>query len=78
VTRRAYPAVHYEQVAEVVREAAAAHYPEGKAVAEAWDVPLSTAHAWTMRARRRGLLPPGRLPRPCSSRCAVHCPRAET
>lgn len=49
---------HYEQVAEVYDEALDAGDPPTLAVAEAFDVPYTTAARWVRRSRALGLLPP--------------------
>lgn len=49
---------HYEQVAEVYDEALEAGDPPTQAVAEAFDVPYTTAARWIRRCRQLGVLPP--------------------
>lgn len=76
-----YPDSHYMAVAEVFEEAIEGRWPISKrgqlmpgiAVAETWDVPLTTAHRWLKEARTRGLLRPFGSYLPCNHRCPVHC-----
>ena len=49
---------HYKQVAEVYDEAIEEGDPPTQSVAEAFDVPYTTAARWVRRARQLGLLPP--------------------
>lgn len=55
---RGHPLEHYRQVAEVYDEAIEAEYPPTQSVAEAFDVPYTTAARWIRRARELGHLPP--------------------
>lgn len=52
------PLEHYEQVAEIYDEALEVGEPPTQAVADAYDVPYSTAARWVRRARALGCLPP--------------------
>ena len=53
-----HPPEHYQQVAEVYDEAIDEGDPPTQSVAEAFDVPYTTAARWVRRARALGLLPP--------------------
>lgn len=55
---RGHTPEHYEQVAEVYDEALDAGDPPTQSVAEAFDVPYTTAARWVRRARDLGHLPP--------------------
>ena len=52
------PVEHYQQVAEIYDEAIDAGDPPTQSVAEAFDVPYTTAARWVRRTRVLGLLPP--------------------
>jgi hypothetical protein len=54
------PIEHYRQVAEIYDEALEVGEPPTQAVADAYDVPYSTAARWVRRARDLGCLPPPR------------------
>jgi len=54
-----YPDAFYDAVASVYRHlAGVSSRPVGE-IADANDVPVTTAQRWVKEARRRGLLPPG-------------------
>jgi hypothetical protein len=53
------PPKFYEEAARAYLELAAEGNRPAKELAEANDVPVSTAHRWVKEARRRGFLPPG-------------------
>lgn len=83
--RGRYPDGHYVQVAEVWVEAIedGARSPNS-AVAETWNVPITTANMWIKKARARGLLPAWNAAvriaaeargMPCRS--CYHCPPAD-
>jgi hypothetical protein len=55
---RGHTPEHYKQVAEVYDEALDAGDPPTQSVAEAFDVPYTTAARWVRRARDLGCLPP--------------------
>ena len=55
---RGHTPEHYTQVAEVYDEAIEAGDPPTQSVAEAFDVPYTTAARWVRRARQLGALPP--------------------
>jgi hypothetical protein len=55
-----YPDAFYESVANIYRSLVATSSSPVAALAEANNVPLSTAQRWVKEARRRALLPPGR------------------
>ncbi|SRR6266540_663714 len=55
----AKPDSFYAKVAAVYRQLAASSNRPAVELAEANDVPVTTAHRWVKEARRRGHLPPG-------------------
>lgn len=55
-----YPDTFYDAVAAVYRGLVAASSRPIAELAEANDVPVTTAQRWVKEARRRGKLPPGR------------------
>ena len=55
-----YPDAFYESVAAIYRALVATSSSPVAHLAEANNVPLSTAQRWVKEARRRSLLPPGR------------------
>lgn len=57
---RGYSDRFYEAVAAAYRTLAHASAKPVVAIAEANDVPLTTAQRWVREARARGMLPPGR------------------
>ncbi|MDQ1437952.1 MAG: hypothetical protein QOK43_1581 [Acidimicrobiaceae bacterium] len=67
-TMRGHTPEHYRQVAEVYDEAIDAQDPPTQSVAEAFDVPYTTAARWVRRARALGLLPPPRAGLPHGNR----------
>lgn len=67
-TMRGHPPEHYQQVAEVYDEAIDEGDPPTQAVAEAFDVPYTTAARWVRRARVLGLLPPAQPGLPLGNR----------
>ncbi len=56
VGRRGHTDEHYQQVAEVVRQALAADVPVRKAVKQRWIVSVHTADKWLKQAKQRGYL----------------------
>lgn len=76
-----YPDSHYQAVVEVFEEAIEGRWPIGRrgqlmpvvAVAETFEVPLSTAHRWMKEARRRGFVRRFGSYLPCNHRCPLHC-----
>lgn len=76
-----YPDSHYQAVVEVFEEAIEGRWPVNTrglvtpaiAVAETWQVPLTTAHRWLKVARSRGLLNRFGSYLPCNHRCPLHC-----
>jgi hypothetical protein len=58
--RRGRPDVFYRDVAHTYLELAQESARPASELAEANDVPVTTAHRWIKEARRRGFLPPGR------------------
>jgi hypothetical protein len=60
VAVRGYPDAFYDRVASIYRHLAAATPRPVVALADANDVPVTTAQRWVKEARRRGLLAPGR------------------
>ena len=60
VAVRGYPDTFYDRVADIYRHLAATTPRPVIALADANDVPVTTAQRWVKEARRRGLLAPGR------------------
>lgn len=60
VDGRGRPDSFYESVAAVYRQLSATTAQPVALLAEANEVPRTTAHRWVKESRRRGLLPPGR------------------
>jgi hypothetical protein len=58
--RRGRPDDFYRQVAQVYLDLAQVSIRPAADLAEANEVPVTTAHRWIKEARRRGFLPPGR------------------
>lgn len=57
---RGRPDSFYESVAEIYRQLSATTAQPVAVLAEANQVPRTTAHRWVKEARRRRMLPPGR------------------
>jgi hypothetical protein len=55
----AKPDTFYQQVAKTYSQLARGSNRPAAELAEANDVPVTTAHRWVKEARRRGFLPPG-------------------
>jgi hypothetical protein len=58
--RRGRPDVFYRDVARAYIDLAQTSPRPAAELAEAHDVPVTTAHRWIKESRRRGFLPPGR------------------
>lgn len=71
MSRPRHPEAHYRAVAALYLASWAAGDSPNGTIADAWNVPKTTANRWVKRAKELGLL---ERPHKCRA-CKLHCPQ---